>query len=110
MFLYLQSIANTAKSYLIYAALRGSTMQRSSFTETAAGLWETGCLPLSGISCTQVRHWLSEGRKSRAQVSHVAHGSPASNSPSEEAQVRPGCLGKVQGQTEICSLREVRDF
>lgn len=75
----------------------------------AAGLCKNSWLPPSRISCSQFSHLLRESRKSHAKFSNIPHHIIASKSISEETQV-PGWLRKIQGQTEICNLKNGRDF
>lgn len=77
--------------------------------EMAAGLCKNSCLPPSRISCNQFSQLLRESRKSGAKVSNIPRDVIASQSVSEETWV-PGWFRKIQGQTESCSLKNVRDF
>ena len=77
--------------------------------EMAAGLCKNSWLPPSRISCNQFSHLLRESRKSHVKVSNIPHNIIGSKSISEETQT-PCWFRKIQGQTEICSLKNGRDF
>lgn len=75
----------------------------------ATGLCKNSWLPPSRISCNQFSHLLRESRKSHVKISNILHNIIASESISEETQM-PCWFRKIQGKTEICSLKNGRDF
>lgn len=78
--------------------------------EIASGLWENSWLPPNRIGYKQFSHLLREVRKSHAKVSNIPHIIIASKSISEETWFRPGWFRRIQKQTEICGLKNVRDL